>query len=416
MKRVITFILIFVATMIFMVKDTAYAAESKDYLTWIQHDPRWENYCPNPSVPRETVGRVGCDHTCVSILCAMADPSLRDSTKFNPGKPTVDGKEITVYWGGLGKDAPIKDGGIVKTYEKSTPISTINQDIANYSKEGKYIILRCVQATYSSYFSSLSDYHDVMQDSTGKNYYPMHYVTVIGINSDGYPIVWDVARGGNTYPDRQDGSGKPHASGEQNHLLGYIQGIWLYEPKEGFMSADEAMAGISADYIASESARVALEGGLVSEGDLIGMPPMSMLKDGQVDLYIPNNEGLSATEKNTIGLIKDNMDAGKTTFSQILHTVFTVIGLVLMIYAVLLWLSFIFDRVNVFFDFSLVYFLSFGRLRVIAHPEDGDTVPQGYITNRVFFIKTAVIFAIGALLVSGVIIHFVERITSSVGG
>lgn len=383
------------------------AEESNEYMTWLQTDSRWKNH----SYFGDTIGRIGCFYTCCCIMCAAANPEFRDPEYFNPG--TAQELDVITSTGGWGSNSPI-EYITYSHFAKGTDIDEINQTIKKHIEEdGYYVVLRCVNKNWGSWEDP---YEDTVKID-GKNYYPMHYVVVLGIADDGYPIVWDVYEGCDTYPKENDGTGvRAHPSDGGDDLLGYIVDARCYKAKSGYLKASEGLQGVTTEMITEASNNVFKNGYHVLSDDLIGMPAMGGIMKEQAQLFLPDGSKLSSSDKNAIGIIKDNENSDNVTVASVMRKVFVFVGVLVMIYAVLLVLSYFFDRMNVFFDFSLVSFLTFGTVKVLTALESREAVPKGYTSNKAFFIRVGVIFAAGILLVSGVILRLIETVIGMIMG
>ena len=149
---------------------------------------------------------------------------------------------------------------------------------------------------------------------------------------------------------------------------------------------------------------------IVSEWELAGMPEKSKIAENQKDLRLPSKSDLSIGEGYSVSIIKDNIaiDNEATAFDK--ARVFIVfIGLILISYAMLLFVAMVFDRVNVFFDFSLVKILTFGKLEYCPYEKDlGNTV--GRTNTSKLIISIIIIGIVGMFLVSGGILSIMSNI------
>lgn len=149
---------------------------------------------------------------------------------------------------------------------------------------------------------------------------------------------------------------------------------------------------------------------IVSEWELAGMPEKSKLTENQLDIKLPSKSDLSIGEGYSVSIIKDNIaiDNEATAFDK--ARIFIVfIGLILISYAMLLFVAMVFDRVNVFFDFSLVKILTFGKLDYCPYEKDlGNTV--GKTNTSKLVISIIIVGIVGMFLVSGGILSIMSNI------
>lgn len=154
-------------------------------------------------------------------------------------------------------------------------------------------------------------------------------------------------------------------------------------------------------------------GGLVDEWDLTGMPKKSGLIENAVIPTLPDYSNLTAKEQYSIGAIRNNLEAASAFDAwNIARQVLVFIGLVLVTYTILLVLAMIFDTVNVFFDFSLVRVLSFGRLNYCPDLSsmDATMVKQGKLIGKKKLIITLIVFfAIACLFIAGGVLPVVLK-------
>lgn len=344
--------------------------KSTDYAHLLQTDERW---CW-VYLEGHTIGKWGCNLTCSTMFCMMADPSIRNVEDWGP--------DYAYHNEYLDSNAHPKEKAPIEVAEtidiKGRTYAEIDSVICNQLDKGYYVTIWCVSGSITGW----------------------HFVPVIGENN-GVPVVWDVFYARDTYPET-----------DKSSPLTSLESLICYKAKEGYekFDKDAANRAIAESKKISDSLYANGYGDLVSEWELTGMPSPSGLLENQLNVTLPDGSNLTQKEQNTIGVIKDNMNADKTTAYEVLHTVFTVAGLILIVYAIFLILAFIFDRVNVFFDFSLVGFLSFGKIKVLTGTDYGDVIPEGYISHKLFFVRVGLIFVVGALLVSGVVPRLVKGI------
>ena len=160
---------------------------------------------------------------------------------------------------------------------------------------------------------------------------------------------------------------------------------------------------------------------LVKEWDLTGMPSKSNLSEGVIKPVIPNVKNLSQEELNNIRAIKEIKNAEELSYFDIAKSVISFIGLLLLIYALLLLIAYIFDRVNSFLNISLVSLLTLGHMKVVQQDDYSELDSEvkkkkGYITFIKLFIIIITLLVLGSLMLSGYISYWIYSIIQGVSG
>lgn len=208
----------------------------------------------------------------------------------------------------------------------------------------------------------------------------------------------------------------PYKMAEQCRERGYTAEE-VYEKYKNLAPIDSStLVGVS-DPSKTLTGYIVGLGGLVSEDKLEGMPIHSGLKDGASIPRLPNNSDLSSADKYSIGFIRDYMEMANSSevYSKI-RVALVVVGLLIVVYVIFLVLAMLFDRVNVFFDFSLVSVLTFGKLNYqpdLTKIDDDIVKGSKLIGTKRMIIVLSVMFCIGLLFIGGgvlpVIMQLVDR-------
>lgn len=161
-----------------------------------------------------------------------------------------------------------------------------------------------------------------------------------------------------------------------------------------------------------ESVSIGQKYGYIDEEDLTGMPKSDPIAEAQEKLSLPTKDGLSSTELDNISLIKTNSESAKyVSIMNAVRVALVFIGIALMLYAVLLILALIFDRVNVWINISLVNFLTLGKVNVTSD----EIKSQGYVSFKKFIIVDLVLFFLGAMIVAGCVIPVIYKLIAFFG-
>ena len=148
---------------------------------------------------------------------------------------------------------------------------------------------------------------------------------------------------------------------------------------------------------------------LVKEEDLVGMYPKSFLTDDAFNPTLPTYDNLSDAEKVNLDTMKDAITLANDWNIYDMFRVFTVfLGLCMLVYAVLLFTAYLFDRVNNVFELSLVSLMSLG---VLQFSDDEDDTNNTHILNKSRLLKVEVLLVIGGFfLVAGGVFKIMIKI------
>lgn len=141
------------------------------------------------------------------------------------------------------------------------------------------------------------------------------------------------------------------------------------------------------------------------ESDLKGMPKESKLLDDASIPSLPDSSSLSGDEKETVGLLKENLEEDSLSVQLIRYLRIAVVflGLVMLLGIVLLNVAYLFDSANIFFDFSLLGALTLGYLYMSRS--------DGNVTQRRMVKISITLLVVGTLLVSGGVYAWVFYLT-----
>lgn len=357
------------------------AATSDEYKTWLQGDSRWaDEYWGS-----QTIGHSGCMVVATAILMAYADPDLRDPDKFNPLIALKEGR-IVCGSGGISfseTGAPLK----WEDYVEVSGVDDCKEKVKQYLSEGKYLEI----------------YGSPTYDERGGYYNSSeHFCPIVGWDSSkDQPVIWDVAHNHESW---------------YAYVEGGIFGIEVFSSTK--LKSTETLGGevTSSGTTTSEDSQQAAVDKVISEWELTGMPKYSVLKNGMViPDSLPKQGELSLVEQVNLDEIKENIELRTKSAEEIMNIIFVVIGLALLVYGLLLLVSYFFDQFNTVLDFSLVGVLSLGKLRVVDKgvPITDEMKKQGYVTSMTLIVRVLVIEFIGGLLVSGVIVRLIFKIVQS---
>lgn len=184
-------------------------------------------------------------------------------------------------------------------------------------------------------------------------------------------------------------------------------------PKRSDSAGNSVCYNLGGITISSNSTSLSSSSSLVAEWELEGMPEKSKMSLSQTALTLPSKSNLTIGEAYSVSLTKQNIELAREADAYDKARVCLVfIGLVLITYAMLLFISMIFDRVNTFLDFSLVKVVTFGKLEYSPYEKDiGNGVGRSNTSKLV--ISIVVVLVVGMFLVSGSILPFMSNIIYS---
>lgn len=345
-------------------------ASDDEYKHFLQGDGRWSSYVYDGT---DTIGGAGCALTSLAILMAYADPSLRDVNKFNP-KIAADeylcfNGNGCILWDKVQK-GPLKLRGDVTIRSKG--------DVKKALDNGYYVVAWTSRVYYSQ----------------------THYSPIVGWDNEGdKPVIWDVAGGGKTWDDFTAKSKD-------------ISCFRVYESTK--LKSNEAFAGANSTDTSDVDTDKQAEAfnNVVKEWELKGMPSKSNIRADAQDISLPDGKGLSLADKTNIAGIKDDINSRHKNIYQMMDISFSVLGFLLIVYALLLSVGYVLDKSNSFINLSMVSILTVGKIKIV---DKGETISEemkkdGYVKPNAFYIRSLVIFLVGCLLISGVIQRLVMEV------
>lgn len=375
MRRVVSYIII-VSVILGVLSGVAYADDDGDFRTFTQSDPRWADYVWEGSSSRHTIGSTGCMIVSITILIAYSDETRRDWHTFNPEICARD--HLIFNSGGLASFSVYNIDGdpflFCSSKHWSGDAGSAKEKIRQYMNDGLYIMVGGTRVTGSYHFSPVVGWD----------------------NENDKPILWDVYAGGDCW-DSFASSG------------GTIQ-IVPYQSK--LLSANETIYNSSFDpsgYTPSVES-VKIQTRLKREWELTGMPKESDMMSSQTLVGVEDRMTWEYWQQQSSVALGDKINENKTTVYDVIRVAFVVFGILMFLYAVLLYLGYAFDRSNSFIYVSLLGLLTFGKLKVTEEELTKEREKEGYVTKRGLYIRICVILGVGVLLMSGILVEFIYRL------
>lgn len=154
---------------------------------------------------------------------------------------------------------------------------------------------------------------------------------------------------------------------------------------------------------------------IVDEWSLIGMPQKSGFMKDMETVELPDRSSLSVKEQYSMQTIKDNIiiDEQYSTIDFIRRTV-VFIGLGVLVYMVILMVSYMWDLTNVFFEVSLLKVFSLGMLQPVKVEEQ--VGQKGYVNNTKMAKIGVSSIAVSLIIISGGVYVWMSDIYSMILG
>lgn len=150
---------------------------------------------------------------------------------------------------------------------------------------------------------------------------------------------------------------------------------------------------------------------IIDEWDLTGMPSKSGILSDAENTVLPTYDDLSTGEKYSMQIIKDDMEVENSyRVMDFVRVGVVFCGLVLILFALAVIVAYNFDRVNVFFDISLLSIITFGKLKYSSE----DREMEGYVSGGKLIKIIIICFLLGMFLITGSMFNVVLRVYSLV--
>jgi hypothetical protein len=305
------------------------AAVSDDFMTFSQGDERWANETYDAKTG-ELIGDSGCAITAVAVLMAYANPKLRDVEVFNP-KKLADGMYVdngNMVWS---EPASVDPTFTFVSRGSDGSGSSANDTIKKYLDEGKYVVVMTTKQPITGY---------------------MHFSPIVGWDaSTNKPKVWDVNSGKHT-----DWSDWETAGIE--YFVVYESSLNKSYDVLGKSTGNGAVGETpTEDELQENWARV-------EEWELVGMHKNSAFWSEMEELIFPDGSDLTTVELENLSSIQSNIDGRKTSFIDYVNLGFTIFGLLLELYVVVLALAYWVDKGISWIDIPFLTVLTFGKYKV----------------------------------------------------
>lgn len=175
------------------------------------------------------------------------------------------------------------------------------------------------------------------------------------------------------------------------------------------------LSGSDSDDLDDTVEGIAGYGNMITESDLTGMKIPEFLEEYRETVGNSDVSQLSSQERKSLAEIKENKDATETVENKSIkwfHVIQMFLGICCYLYAILLFLAYMFDYYNSFIDISLLGILTFGKFKIMESKEVkgfkqfrgyNESNRKTYITLGMIIFRCIVLCLIGALLTSGLV-------------
>ena len=187
-----------------------------------------------------------------------------------------------------------------------------------------------------------------------------------------------------------------------------IEAVYLYmnpghSPKD--IAGGVAMTPEDGDVVGDDLVDAASRGNGFTEKELSSFMVMGESIEIYNKLTSTDLNSLSQSDRTMLGMWEDNVEDGKFSFNKLIRNIIMAFGIILTVWAMLLYTGFWVDRLNNIVDFSFVNLLTFGKLKVADSDEDSNfgKGQKDTFIGHIDVIKICVISVLfGVLLITGV--------------
>ena len=170
-----------------------------------------------------------------------------------------------------------------------------------------------------------------------------------------------------------------HEFDTKNGRLSYAEPIYVWLGGSSLGSGADKKSVDKAKQIAEDAAKK----GYLSESELSAWT--KIVNEKYIGYADVTRDNLSQSDLNSLNQWEDNVaydNMESHGIFKVFRQVIMFLAILLMVYAVLLYCAFWFDKVNPLFDFSLLYILTFGKLSVAPTDEEVNYTVQNFFQNN----------------------------------
>lgn len=239
-----------------------------------------------------------------------------------------------------------------------------------------------------------------------------HCIFIDGFTEDGDMVIGDSAYNGKYWSDYY-GTVSTHfkymetvtCSGKTPSNTGSIYSTVNLSDVNG----NAAQQGSGGNGSMQQSSNLALYLSAVEETELKGLNQPDFLASLVEEPVIVDDEILSYEERFNVSHIREDINVGKVTVEDIAVITSRIVGMIMVTYSILLVVGYIFDRVSIFFDISVVSLLTLGNIKVVDERELASEKRGRYRTIS-FFVFVGVMLVVGLWITSSGLLKLIYRL------
>lgn len=138
----------------------------------------------------------------------------------------------------------------------------------------------------------------------------------------------------------------------------------------------------------------------IPEKDLYGIGNLDTLSTTQKEVSLASNEDFNEGQLELVGIQKKDLENNFiTTIHFWIRVLVAWVGMILMLYAVLLLLAYLFDRSNNFFSISLVGLMTMGHIKYTDYHDSYDSSSSA--TLKKVLTSSIILIIVASVLISG---------------
>ena len=375
--------------------------DEKDIKTWCQ---AWFSVSQTRRLAKgagSTISAAACSY--FSMTYILAKLGAIDPKKESP----IDIIDRVEKYNGWDTDWGHMDGSKVSKLEPDLKCDNYMMNLSQYSTKEARAILK---GLYEK-----GKYLQVCVGSGGPVSTSGHYIFIDGFNKKGEMLIGDSGRGGKTWEYYYGKYG------------GYFKYVNVYSSVSGKKCND--MPSIYDDDVGKKGKKSSKKSslsdeeksildGIESEWELSGMPDQFKLSDVVCDVTLPDGFTDVKDSKN-MEAIRDNIQASKMSPYKIFQVSVSFLGIFMLLYAFLLFISCLLEYSNPFIEISFLKILTFGRVRILDEEDiKNDSKKTGwdevkkvsYMSYKMIFFRCGIVLVMGMVLVSGSIFRVAEAL------
>lgn len=377
-----------------------------EYYLWKQGDSPWGGaYLNNVSGSNNnTIGNSGCYITSMACALAISGVVSQDTNKFNPGVFNQDCAKQGLF-SGVGSIGFGGFGNLMK-YNKEVTEATQGTENSNMSDDDVY---KAIEKAYNE------GYFIIVRINCENNTDKTHFLCVVSVDTTNKKVyVNDVAgySGQTKIVELFSEYGKK--GGTRKHTghcssVRHVDRLDLFKTSKGGIKDFDLANGVtppSTTTTGEEAVEKALNSGLSKY--IKELHPDHTLNEYNI---APSDVmDLDPNTRHRIDEIQGFSESGNGIIHNI-RVATILFGMLLVVYSVLLYLAFWFDRMNNILEFSMLKLMTFGRLETAPDEDEyNGATEKKYMTVKGITIRCLVGLFLGIFVMSGKLFQLIYSI------